>query len=207
MTFNELIKNYQPLTSYETYQTIQYLINESRIKNDVSEDNLMKCEECSNFICINLMINGYPFNYSKFDASDLGFKDKFHYFSVVELNTLEGKRSFIIDPVFEQFNTHNYKYTDDKIVDSKNAFNNDTNFLNRLSKERYLELTEENIQKYISGLVNFGNQSSNSIDFSTALKNFKKKLEKNNLSYSSDNALLINEQQILKENRLKLIEI
>lgn len=198
----------ETLTSYETYQIIQYLINQSRIENNVLDNDLMKCEECAIWICRNtLLISGYPLNFNIFTTKDLGFKDNFHYFSIVEFNTLEGIRSFLIDPVFEQFNTDKYRYTDDKIIDAKNSFNNDTEFLNRLSKERYLELTEENVYKYISGLVTFGNQVSNNFEVSKALSNFNEKLDKNNLCYSKEEDLFINEQQIIRENRLKLIEI
>ena len=198
----------EALTSYETYQTIQYLINQSRIENNVLDDDLMKCEECAIWICRDtLCINRYPFNFNIFNTKDLGFKDNFHYFSIVEFNTLNGRKNFIIDPVFEQFNTDKYRYTDDKIIDAKDSFNNDEDFLNRLSKERYLELTEKNVYKYISGLVTLGNQVSNNIEVSKALSNFNKKLDKNNLCYSKGEDLLINEQQIIGENRLKLIAI
>lgn len=201
MPFEEKIKNEVPLSSNEVYQLLQYLINQSRIECGVYNDDLMKCDKCTNWISRRLPncsliinINGLGINSSN---------NFVHYFSLITLNTYKGNRSFLIDPVFDQFNTDKYKIGKNN-YNSIEAFSKNSDFFNRLIKEKYFELTKENIIQYISGFVELCNMDNQNLDKNEIINNTLKFMDK---LYTTSDSLFINEEKISKENRIKLIEI
>jgi len=206
MPFKDKLISGEPLTSLETYQVIQYLINQSRIVNNVTDDNKMKCEGCSAFIRNELYINDYFCSLDIVNTNSFGFDSDFkHYFSIVAFKTEKGAKAFVIDPVFEQFDTDKYPIGE-KEYNSREAFK-DEEFFNRMKEQKFFELTEDNINNYISGLVNFNNMLGNNLNHGEVIKYFEERIYKNRMNISNKDNLLIDEKEILIQLRQRLVEI
>ena len=206
MPFEEKLKIGESLTSLETYQVIQYLINQSRIVNNVTDDDKMKCEGCCAFIRNELYLNDYFCNLDIVDTIYFNFDNNFkHYFSIVAFNTDKGPKTFIIDPVFEQFDTDKYLINENE-YNSREAFKDDK-FFNRMKEQRYFELTENNINNYIGGLVNFNNMLGNNLNSEETIKSFEEIINKNRMNISDNDNVLINDKEILIQLRQRLIEV
>ncbi len=208
MPFEEKLMYNNPLNSYDAFQVIQYLINQARIENNVTKADNRKCFECCSFIGQEL----YDFkniNYDLLSTKDLGFQDTVHYFSIIGLNTEKGYRSFVIDPVFDQFDNEKYPNYPN-VLNTKKIFcsnEQNTKFFDRMKNQRYFELTNYNITSYINGLVNIGKNMNQNISYNTILTNFYSRLNNKHFKISNENNLLIDDIELLKLLRLRLIEI
>lgn len=201
MPFEEKLKIGESLTSLETYQVIQYLINQSRIANNVYDDDKMKCEKCSYFIRDKLRGLGDVIN-----VNGLGLPNEFaHYFSVVSFNTEKGMRSFVIDPVFDQFNTNVYSISGTN-YDIQGAFQ-DKIFFTRLVEQKYFELTESNLNKYISGFSEICRIANLEVDKEEVTNKTNKSINPRFYTFSNENDKLINDKEILIQLRKRLTEI
>jgi len=205
MSVKDKLISGEPLTSLETYQTIQYLVNQSRIVNNVTDD-IMKCKECSDFIRKEIDTNNYVCSLDIVNTNSFGFDNNFkHYFGVVAFRTEKGAKAFVIDPVFEQFDTDKYPIGE-KEYNSREAFK-DEEFFNRMKEQKFFELTEDNINNYISGLVNFNNMLGNNLNHGEVIKYFEERIYKNRMNISNKDNLLIDEKEILIQLRQRLVEI
>ena len=180
MLSNEIIEKLdqeQNLTTEEIKYVLDYIMQEAKNRNGITETNQQLyfkrpkqieishytvCEECSKEIA--KLCNGLKIKNCIVDTQALGLPDLKHYFEIIKFNSKENL-IFIIDLTYIQFLKNTYPvYIDGKAVDvvAPGKFFSTKN-KNELMWNGYITCTEQNFKDYISAFIK-SNKTGRNID-------------------------------------------
>ena len=149
------ILNKKIFTIDEIQLVLDYIVNNIKSKMDINHSYTRLCKESSlavSDLCEKLKIPYIPFSLGSF-----GMKELEHHFGITGFPTEYGQICFLLDLTYKQFdvkeypiNLKNEKRT--KLITSPGMFISEEN-KDQLINSRYLILTENNFEDYISSFI------------------------------------------------------
>lgn len=140
-----------------TIEEVEFLLNEivkyMRESLDINDSDTRLCLETSmslSNVCNNLKIPYIPLS-----TNILGMPELEHHFGITGFNTVEGQVCFILDLTYIQFSRNEYPMLIGRNVEpvpSPGTFISLEN-KEKIIKNGYLTLTEENLNDYIRGFI------------------------------------------------------
>ena len=157
MSLDELLNKVklQERLNEDEIQLVLSFIKDTVIHNldEKYGDHKVRCQESSIFIAE--LSYRFNFAYYGFDTGSLFMKELYHHFGFVGFNGTNHPNWYLIDLTFEQFNRKTYPvYIDSKsqnIISPGNYISKDNK--ERLLKDGYLKLTQENLNDYIDAFI------------------------------------------------------
>lgn len=136
----------------EMEKILGYLVRKSRVDNSYDPTiRSMLCRECQ--ISIDKIISSENFSvgFLPTTTSTIGITELTHSFSYIGFPNETGIKWFLVDPVFAQFNTTAYPLGEGKNIDTTPLYQKE--FGKTLDETGYIEMTKENFNNYIDGLI------------------------------------------------------
>ena len=161
---NEKIKNQESLTENEVNYYLETLNEIVKEKFDLDND-IMKCQEISQFIYLDYARHFYGDNFAcePFYNKDIGIDDLTHFSTFLKFKTTDSDKWYIFDPTAVQFKTSKYPLNGKKMDFQSSLNERQIKLLNEFQNKGFVEVNAGSLIDYTNIFVNVLNNNGYNI--------------------------------------------